>query len=77
MAGKLRREAYRKLIEEDREWLLKAAPDCLERQHILSILSHSEQHEYDDQDDLRTMADMLHEMHGGSDLIDKYRSNEE
>ena len=37
MEMKVNREAYRKLIDEDIEWILKQ-PRSLEREHIVSVL---------------------------------------
>ena len=40
MEMKVNREAYRKLIDEDIEWILKQ-PRSLERDHIVSVLKNS------------------------------------
>lgn len=45
MTGKLTRDAYRRLIEEDLEWLMQQPP-TLERSHIARIVRASERYEY-------------------------------
>lgn len=45
MSGQLNRHAYRKLVQEDIDWLL-AQPRTLERDHIHAVLLASELHEY-------------------------------
>lgn len=45
MTGKLTRDAYRRLIEEDLQWLMKQ-PRTLERSHIAEIIKASERNEY-------------------------------
>jgi len=46
MSGRLTREAYAKLIEEDIKWL-ESCPRTLERDHILLILKDAVRDEYD------------------------------
>jgi len=41
MSGKLNKNSYQQLIDEDIAWLKANAPDCLERQHIILALECS------------------------------------
>lgn len=58
MTMKFTRAAYRKIIEEDRAWLLRQ-PDTLERSHIDAIVVHSEQHEYDTPETIHQLTTKL------------------
>lgn len=46
MSGRLTREAYQKLIDENRDWLAQQ-PRTLEREHIDAILKCAVEYEYD------------------------------
>lgn len=48
MAGKMNKEAYREMVNEDIQFLVKHAPDTLERRHIVEILRASIESEYDE-----------------------------
>jgi len=41
MSCNLYPEAYEKLLEEDKQWLLANSPDSLERQHIILVMEAS------------------------------------
>lgn len=41
MGTKLKHSAFKKLIDEDINWLLTHTEDCLERSHIVSVLTYS------------------------------------
>ena len=41
MGTKLNHSAFKKLIDEDINWLLTHTEDCLERNHIVSVLTYS------------------------------------
>lgn len=47
MSSKMSRDSYRDIIAENLDWLAKQ-PRTLEREHIRTIVEHSERHEYDD-----------------------------
>ena len=41
MGTKLNHSAFKKLIDEDINWLLTHTEDCLEHNHIISVLTYS------------------------------------